>query len=183
MGPGDTDTATAAARLRLIADEFTAPTRSVSSTTARPQARADSPAPLDLGVLDYMQAAVAEVVTHTRAAAPEAGPAPAEAHAVYAWMREHTAHLEDERQRAGEAIVLRQALEHALAMGDEKAVRSLPCPGCGCWGLFWRPATRKVVCVNRYCTDSAGAGRSFTLAHLAQQQIESRATTEARRAT
>lgn len=181
MGLGEADAATAASRLQLLEQEFTTPRRHPGDTGARTRPT-HAPAPLDLGILDHMQAAVAEVVTHTRAAAPHAAPPPARAAAVYDWMRQHTAHLAPERQDAAAAIVYRQSLEHALAMGDESVVRRQPCPDCGCWGLFWRPAARRAACVNRHCADEDGRARTFTLAHLAQQHIATRETA-ARRAT
>lgn len=182
-GTGETDAAAAAARLRLIETEFITPRRHPGDAAARGTRPTHAPAPVDLGTLDYMRTAVDEVIAHTRTVAPHAGPAPADAPAVYGWMREHNAHAEhDEQRRAGEAIVYRQGLEHALAVGDETVVRRLPCPACGCWGLFWRPAARRAACVNRKCTDPTGGANTFSLAHLAQQHIAAR-NTAARRAT
>ncbi|MEU9849296.1 hypothetical protein [Streptomyces sp. NPDC047985] len=173
------DTA-AAQRLRLLQAEFVQPTRS-GPGDGRTPTRAHSTAPINLGVLQQIQAAVQEVETHTRAAAPEAGPfTDPRAERVYDWARQQTAHLDAERQQAREALIYRQSMEHALTTGDTSVVRRQPCPACGCWGLFWREAQHKAVCVNRYCTDEQGLARTWTLAHLAQQYIAERNSAAAR---
>lgn len=179
MGNGaDDTTVTAERRMRLIRNEFTTRAR---STDPGPRTRAPhSPSPIDLDILDHVTRSVAEIVTHTRAVAPDAGPAPADAAKVYAWMRDHTAHLDETRQRVRDTLVFRQSLEHAVRMGDEKAIRRERCPGCECWGLFWRAAAKRAVCVNRYCVDDMGRPSVWTLAQLAQHhmaQIPRRAAT------
>ncbi|MFI2620443.1 hypothetical protein [Streptomyces sp. NPDC018584] len=182
MGTGEADAAatTAAARMRLLEQEFTTPRR--HGDTGRPTRPSTATAPLDLGMHDYRQASVDEVVTHTRALVPEATTPPAKASAVYDWMRQHTAHLANEQRQAADAVVYRQSLEHALAIGDESVVRRQPCPACGCWGLFWNAAARRAACVNQHCTDTRGQARTWSLARLASQHIAARKTS-ARRAT
>ncbi|MEU1133533.1 hypothetical protein ABZ383_27375 [Streptomyces sp. NPDC005900] len=178
MGMGDADSA--AIRMRLIEAEFTTPRRTGDSGR---RARSTEPAaPVDLGILAYMQASVDEVVSHTRAAAPDAPPPPATASAVYHWMDQNTAHLDAEKRQAAEVIVYRQALEHALAVGDESVVRRHPCPDCGCWGLFWRASARRAACVNRHCSGEGQAAHTFTLAQLARRHVASRESA-VRRAT
>lgn len=181
MGPGDTDAATAAAGLRLIQHEFTTRPRT-GDTSGRTATRTTSPAPLDLGILDYLRAHVDEVITHTRAFAPDARAAPHNADA-YDWMRRQTAHLGDAQRLAGEAIVYRHTLEHALTAGEESVIRRHPCPGCGCWGLFWNQAARRASCVNRHCTTESGHPSTWTLAQIAHHHITAREIAAARRAT
>ncbi|MEU6054272.1 hypothetical protein ABZ829_28105 [Streptomyces xanthochromogenes] len=167
MGIGDD---TAARRLRLLATEFTTPARrgSAEVAAARP---AHSSAPLNLGIIDHMRAAVAEVVGQVRETAPDAGPRPEDDTAVYAWWRDGTAHLDDDAQQAREAIIYRQSLEHAIAMGDHDVIRPNLCPGCGCVGLMWDRLRRHVACVNRYCVDDVGLARTWTLAQVAHHHV------------
>ncbi|NEC17899.1 hypothetical protein [Streptomyces parvus] len=159
-------------RLRLLQAEFTQHERR-GPGDGRTATRTTSPAPLNLAVVDRITAAVNEVVEHTRAAdrSRPAGPVPADATRVYEWARQHTAHLDPERQQARETLIYRQGLEHAIAMGDTTVIRKHPCPGCGCWGLLWRPAVQRAACINRYCTDDDGISRSWPLATLAHHHI------------
>lgn len=175
------DDTTTEKRLRLLAAEFTQHQKRGPGDGRTPTAT-EAPAPIDLNIVDHIRAAVHEIEQHTRAAdwARPAGPAPADAADVYAWAREHTAHLDQERQQAREAIIYRQGLEHAIAMGDTDAVRTHPCPECGCWGLYWRTAARRAVCVNRRCTDKDGVANTWTLARIAQQHITAKETTSQR---
>ncbi|MFK8851299.1 hypothetical protein [Streptomyces sp. Ac-502] len=165
----------------------TAPSPNTPGRPADPGPRATrvhSPALLDLGLLDYIENAAREVIAHTYTAVPTAGPAPHDADAVYAWAEEHTAHLDAERRRDHDALLVRQAMEHALAAGDESVLSREPCPGCGCWGaLLWRAAARRAVCVNRYCTDRHGRPSTWSLAHLADRHLAAREARRSRRAT
>ncbi|MGW2844418.1 hypothetical protein [Streptomyces sp. NPDC001274] len=170
---------TPAQRLRLLQEEFVQPART-GPGDGRTPTRTHPAAPLNLGIVDRIRAAVTEMETHTRTAAPEAGPVPADAARVYDWARQHTAHLAPERQQVREALIYRQGLEHALAAGDTTVVRRHPCPECGCWGLFWREQQERAVCVNRYCVDAQGLTRTWTLAHLAQQHVARQAAAAAR---
>lgn len=167
MGIGD-DT-TAARRLRLLQREFTQPER-----RPEPGARRTAPtatAPLNLGIVDYIGAAVAEVEQHTRSAAPDAGDYLGDAAGVYDWMREHTAHLDDERQATREQVIYRQSLEHAILMGNDKVVRPHRCPECQCFGLLWDSARRKAVCSNLDCVDDRGLTNAWSLNRLAFERI------------
>lgn len=180
MGSGDEHTA--ARRLRLLQREFTEPARrgpvpkaeytdEARSSPPHSTAQSRSDAPLNLGIVDYIGAAVAEVEQHTRAQAPDAGPIPADVAHVYEWARAHTPHLEPEMLAVREAMIYRQGLEHSIAMGDVKIVRPQPCPECRCYGLFWDNARRKAVCVNRRCTDVNGLAHAWSLARLAREHI------------
>ncbi|THA22730.1 hypothetical protein E6R18_32815 [Streptomyces sp. A1277] len=168
---GDDTHNTTEQRLRLLQAEFTQH-QNRGPGTGRTATRTEAAAPLDLGVIDHIRAAVNELVTHTRAADPDtqAGPVPTAPADVIDWARDHTAHLDPERQQVREAIIYRQGLEHALAMGDDSVVRKHPCPRCGCWGLHWWPAANRAACVNHYCTDD-GLTSTWTLARLATQYI------------
>ncbi|MEW2393113.1 hypothetical protein AB0933_32605 [Streptomyces venezuelae] len=180
LSQGDADSTTAAARMRLLQQEFTTPRR--TGDTGRRATTTEPAAPADLSVIDYMARQVREVIDHTLAAAPTASRPPAEFAAVYGWMTTHTDEFEDEKRQTARAIVYRQSLEHALKMGDESVVRRHPCPDCGCWGLFWRAAAREAACLNRHCAGE-GPSRTFTLAQLAHQHIAAQETRRATRAT
>lgn len=170
MGLGHDDTT--AQRLRLLQREFTQPVRT-GPGDGRSSRPSHAPAPIDLGVVDRIRAAVYEVEHHTRSSdwtAP-AGPVPADPAGVYDWARQHTAHLDAERQQAREAIIYRQGLEHAIAMGDTTVVRKHPCPECGCFGLYWRQAAQRAVCVNHFCVDANLVSHAWELKRLAHDHI------------
>lgn len=180
MGPGDTDAATAAAGLRLIQEEFLTRARR-GDTGGRTATTTTSQAPIDLTTVDYLRAHVDEVIAHARTLTADARPAPHNANA-YDWMRRQTAHLDRERRLAGETLVYRHTLEHALKTGEESVIRRHSCPGCGCWGLFWNQAASRASCVNRRCTTKTGHPSTWTLAQIAHHHITAREST-ARRAT
>ncbi|HEX5567934.1 MAG TPA: hypothetical protein VFY14_13580 [Streptomyces sp.] len=173
MGAGDDTTRTAAARLRLLGAEFTTPRRAARPAAPPTPRPAHSAAPVDLGVVDHMAATLRELVTHARAANPQAGPPPEDGDDVYQWWSTNTAHLDGERARHRDALVHRQALEHAIRLGEETVIRRIPCPGCRCWGLFWRPASQRAVCVNRHCRPGKGPS-VWTLRQLAEYQVDRR---------
>ncbi|MFF2731735.1 hypothetical protein ACFVS9_27990 [Streptomyces sp. NPDC058008] len=176
--PGDDDTT--GRRLRLLAAEFTQHQRRSPDPTGRTATQAEPPAPINLGTLDYMRAAVAEVEQHTRAADPAAGPYRGSVDRVYEWARERTADLDEERQQAREALIYRQGLEHAIAMGDTAVIRKHPCPQCRCFGLYWRDESGKASCVNHYCVDDDGVSHSWTLQQLAHHYIASKSALSVR---
>ncbi|MEU6016928.1 hypothetical protein ABZ826_23625 [Streptomyces sp. NPDC047515] len=165
---------TTAQRLRLLQAEFVQPTRS-GPGDGRKATQVEAPAPLNIGIVDRMAAAAAEIDDHMRAVEPPAHtparPRPANPADRYEWWRHGTAHLAPQLQDAREQVIYRQGLEYDLAMGDTSFIRRHPCPGCGCWGLFWREAQQAAVCVNHYCVDDDGLSRTWSLAHLAQQHI------------
>ena len=177
---GDDDTT--ARRLRLLETEFTQHQQRGPDPTGRTATRAEAPAPIDLGTLDYMRAAVTEIEEHTRAAdwTRPAGPVPEDATRIYEWAREHTAHLDEQYQQAREALIYRQGLEHAIAAGDTTVIRKHPCPQCGCYGLYWRAETGKAGCVNHYCTDDDGISRSWELKRLAYEYVAAKSGLSAR---
>ncbi|CAM5493301.1 MULTISPECIES: hypothetical protein [Streptomyces] len=175
---GDDETGTAKARLRLLRQEFTTPR---AHRDPGPRTAPTSRPPADLGIIDHMAAAVREVIDHTRAVAPTAGPAPTDA-AVYDWMQEHTAHLGAEQQTARDAMVIRHSFEHALAAGDADIIRWETCPRCACWGLFWQTPTTRAACANSKCVDAKGRPSVWTLAQLAEHRAAAQ-TARSRTAT
>lgn len=177
MGTGADDTA--AQRLRLLQQEFVQPTRS-GPGDGRSSRITESPSLVNLSVVDRIRAAVYEVEHHTRTVAPDADPFTGPAERVYDYCRQHTAHLETEQQNASEAIIYRQELEHAIAAGDTTVVRKHPCPGCGCWGLYWREAAQRAVCVNRFCVDDNGLSRTWELKQLAHDHIAQKSAVASR---
>jgi hypothetical protein len=170
MGMGD-ETATARARLRLLKTEYATPglRQPGPRTRSAPQPRPSTPA--DLGIIDHVAQTVREIVTHTYAVAPDAGPAPADDAAKYDWMRQHTSNLAAEQQMARDAMLARHSLEHALAAGDETVIRREACPRCRCWGLFWRAAGQRAFCANSTCTDPSGRPSVWTLRQLAENRV------------
>ncbi|MFH8483654.1 hypothetical protein [Streptomyces sp. NPDC018055] len=161
---------TTATRLRNLQAEFTQHERRGPSD-GRTATRTEAPALVNLAVLDYVTAATNELYEHTRAAAPDAGPYSGPLPGLYEWARRATADHDTEQQQARETVIYRQGLEHAIAMGDTTVIRKHPCPGCGCWGLMWRPAVQRAACINRYCLDDDGLSRSWELKTLAHHHI------------
>ncbi|WP_331729002.1 hypothetical protein OG693_39185 (plasmid) [Streptomyces sp. NBC_01259] len=172
---------TTAQRLRLLQAEFTQHVQT-GPGDGRSATKTEAPAPIDLGVVDRIRAAVYEVEAHTRAAAPDTGRFTGDAVEVYDWAREHTADLDEGRQQAREAVIYRQGLEHALAMGDTTVIRKQFCPECGCLSLYWRSAARRAVCVQHYCIDKDGLANAWSLARLAREHV-ARKESSARHAT
>ncbi|NJA56710.1 hypothetical protein [Streptomyces sp. NEAU-H3] len=171
-------------RLRDFASSYRQP---IGDTRARERVtgatRTAGSIPVSLDALDHLARTTAELDAIVHKHAPDAAPAPADAYARRDWFMEHTAHLDDDGQREARATVYRQGLEHAIAMGDDKVVRRHPCPSCGTWGLFWRPAARRAACVNTHCADAnGGLPRTWSLARLAAAHT-AREETRSRRAT
>lgn len=164
------DDTTAERRLRLLQAEFTQHERR-GPGDGRIATRTESPAPINVGVLDYINAAATEVIQHTRTAAPEAEPYAGPLPGLYEWAREKTDSLDAGRQQARETLIYRQGLEHAIEMGETCVIRKHPCPACGCWGLLWRPAAHRAACVNRYCVDDDGLSHTWPLKTLAHHHI------------
>ncbi|MEV4975603.1 hypothetical protein [Streptomyces scopuliridis] len=169
------DTDEAAHRLQLLLKEFTIPARRPGD--GRTGTRAHPPVPLNLAVIDHITASVVEVAEHARAAAPDAGPLPAAPAGIYDWWRQSTPDLDEGAVQARETVIYRQGLEHAIAAGDHKVIRKHPCPACGTWGLFWRAAAQRAVCVNQDCTDTKGMARTWELKQLAHEHIAARQRT------
>ncbi|MFH8813084.1 hypothetical protein ACH4GZ_38795 [Streptomyces hygroscopicus] len=125
--------------------------------------------------MDHIAATYREVIAETRAVAPDAGPAPADEAAVYEWMAASTTHLSAEQQLARDAMVLKQSLKHAIALGDVAVLRRVSCPRCACWSLFWRKEDRRVACFNRRCRDRHGLPSTWVLQQLALHQVTMKA--------
>ncbi|MEU7435701.1 hypothetical protein AB0B07_33410 [Streptomyces sioyaensis] len=161
-------------RLRTLhAEHLTPATRSSSNT--RRATRVHPGAPIDLDVLDHIEAAAHEIVAQTYTAVPTAGPAPHEVEALYSWAEQATAHLPAERQQARDAMMLRQSLEHSLHAGDPGPVTAMvryeSCPTCRCWGLMWSRADWVVLCANRRCHDTVGLPTRWSLQEIAERHV------------
>lgn len=130
--------------------------------------------PVDLTVVDHITTSVAELVEHTRAINPDAGPLPTEAEDVYAWYREHTRHAPDMVRQRGDVIVYRQRLEHAIAAGDTSVIRPHRCPACNTFGLSWEKDRQRVICMNRRCLTKAGTTRTWSLSRIAYEHVAGR---------
>jgi len=167
-----TPAARAATSLRYLAAAQTAPRARPSDGPRR--TRPSTPAaPIHPGILDHVTAARREVVEHARAVIPEdlvRGPVPREAVEVYRWYEQHTPYLDAGARRAGEAIMYRQALEHALRARDTTVIRRERCPSCRCFSLLWQGALQAAVCVNDRDLHH-GRPRRYTLAQLAETAV------------
>ena len=177
-GGSDTSASTAGSRLRALQQELAQPIARRGDGQPGRATAVHGPAPLDLGLMDYLDRHVAEAATVTRQLAPDAGQAPRTAE-VYAWMEEQTAHLDAERALVRDAMVYRHNLALAIAAGDDAVVRREPCPGCGCWGTTWNAATRRAMCPVRSCTDKRGRPSTWSLAQLAEEAVRTRALSRA----
>lgn len=176
MGNGHSTTTTAATRMRLIRTDQLASTSSRRSDEPSGRTRSThAPTPVNLATVDYLTAAVDEVVTATRAANPDAGPPPADRAEIYTWMRQHTAGADQTRQQVIAALELRQSLQHALRLGDDRdlkaIIRTAPCPRCRTWGRQWDARSQRVVCLNLRCVDDKGRPSSWTLQQVAEEHV------------
>jgi hypothetical protein len=171
---GDSYSTTAARRLRTLAEHHLTPPMRPSDGMPRPTT-VHASTPVNLDALDYIDAAAHEVIAHTYTAVPTAGPAPHEADAVYDWAEQATAHLDDERKKKHQVLVVRQSMEHALRAGDETVVRRETCPRCGCWGLFWSPYAQVATCVNKRCATKSGRASRWLLQQLAEHHVARKA--------
>ncbi|MER6092495.1 hypothetical protein [Streptomyces bluensis] len=189
MGAGDEDAETAAQQLQLMAAHYVRrqPAPPQPGTIRGTGGPTYPPLPIDTGIVDRMRQSVAQVTDYVQSHVPDAGEAPQNA-AVYAWMVEATRHLDDKRRLAAEAIVYRQTLEHALAMGETEVVHAFlkrqPCPDCRCWAsLTWVSGATRAVCINRRCVNEHGQAHSYPLAYLVHRHIRTRKQSPARHAT
>ncbi|RSS35232.1 hypothetical protein [Streptomyces sp. WAC08241] len=181
MDSGDINAANA---LRILRTEYLAPS-GTRRTGRRTATATEAQAPLNLELVDYMTQAVTEAVETTkelRAGQPVTAPPPADAEDVYRWMVEETANLDEERQKARDALIYRQGLEHAILMGDHKVVRPHPCRRCHTYGLHWDRDNEVVACLNEHCADNNGEPTTWTLEQVARHYINRR-TRAAVRAT
>ncbi|MCF0086640.1 MULTISPECIES: hypothetical protein [unclassified Streptomyces] len=176
-----TDAAAAAQSLHLLAAYFRQHPATGPSLRAAPTATAS--APLNLGAVDHITAAVTEVADYTRQAAPDAGPLPEEARDVYRWMIENTSAAPEAVQFQRDVLIYRQHLEHALRMGDKAVIRPHRCPACRTFGLLWRAPAGKALCTNRKCVAGDGTSRMWTLHQLAHEHVQEMAKVGEARAT
>jgi hypothetical protein len=132
----------------------------------------EAPAPIDLGILDYMVSARAELVEHTRTHADTTVPVPSAQADVYAWYGQNRTHLDEEAFRAGEAIIYRQSLEARILAREIRDFWPERCPSCSCFSLRWHPALQAAVCLNTKYDSEDGAPRRFTLGQIAENAVE-----------
>lgn len=180
MDIGDEDTDTAAGRLHQLHIYYreypvTGP-EGHSYISGGPRATRTSPSlPFNADVVDHIQASVQEVIQHTRAANPKAGPLPPEVEGVYDWCHEHTAHADEAVAERTAALEYRHRLEHAIRAGDTQVIRPHRCPGCGTVGLSWQAPIQRALCLNRHCARrNGGVARTWSLANLAYEAVASK---------
>jgi len=171
-----TEDDTAASRLGTLLAHFTqhpvTGPAGRSFVSAAPRATPDAPAaPINLEVVDHITASIREVVDDTLAANPDAGPLPARVEAVYGWYVANTINAPEAVRQRRDTIVYRQALEHALAMGETKVVRPHRCPDCDTFSLMWSRPLSQIVCTNRKCTTDDGTSKIVTTARIAYHHI------------
>jgi hypothetical protein len=155
-----------------------------SYISSEPRATAVHPgAPANLAAVDHIDATVRELADYTREANPSAEPLPERVQDVYRWCVENTVNAPEDVQRVRDTIVYRQRLEHAIAMGDTKAVRPIRCPACRTFGLMWRPEQQRAVCTNGRCLTKDGLSHRWSLARLATAHIEAQQEMSRVRAT
>lgn len=185
MGDSDSTThhtATAAARLRLLAATRLTPQPSAPDGPSRTPGRHGAP-PLNLGVLDQIARTADEIDTLLAAFGDTHPRTPHTAEGIYAHLDAACTRLglDEHRARQRDALVIRQSLQHALAAGHEDAIRRHRCLDCRCWSLFWDTAEDTARCANRHCAERRGGRHAaFTLAQLAEHAVQE---TPARRAT
>lgn len=170
MGDEDTIAKTARARMVVLQGEIAEPHARPPGPSGRTRAPFPS-GPAPIGLLDHLQAAYDEAVTHTRALAPQAPPAPADQREIYRWMNEATRDLEEEKRLVLRALTYRQGLEHAIRAGDDLVVRPATCPECGCFSLVWDADRRRVVCIVTDCRRD-GRPTALTLHEVAVHEVE-----------
>jgi hypothetical protein len=163
---------TAAKRLRHLHEYYLK--HPVTGPTPRRPPTIEASAPLNLATLSHIQTSVREVTELTRAANPDAGPAPSRPEAVYDWCRQQTEHADETTQQRLEAIEYRHYLEHAIRAGDKKVIRKHRCPECRTWGLMWDATSQRALCTNTECVDSDGCSTTVTLARLAYEHVTAR---------
>lgn len=131
--------------------------------------RVHSPALIDIGLLDYLRSHTAEFTRFARKAVYGPLPAtPADPGDLYAWA---SSRVPGDSRDELDAIAWRQATEIALRDRDQKPIRQLPCPACGCWGLVWDAVTGTIVCLNLRCVTDIGAPVTWTLRQLAVHAV------------
>jgi len=178
MGIGDTSD-TAATLLRRLAVHYRQhPVTSGSGhsyISSEPRATATAPGiPVNLRVVDYIDDSVDEIEREVRAANPDAEQRPEELDRVYQWYVESTYNSPESVQQRRNTIVVRQAMESGIAMGDTTVVRPHRCPACRRLSLLWEARTSRALCTYTPCRDENGRARRWTLANLAYEYIAAR---------
>lgn len=168
MGTDTEDTA--GTRIGLLHRHFRDHPR--TGPAERPTRRSVPGTPVNLAIIDHLTASVTEVTDHTRAVNPDATPLPERVEDVYRWYMANTAQAPEAARQRRDAVICRQQLEHALAMGDTTVIRPHRCPSCATFGLFWQEAAGRAMCVNRDCAAlNGGIHRTWTLARLAYAHV------------
>jgi hypothetical protein len=168
----DSDNTRAEHSLRLLAQHFRE--HPVTGPTGRRATSVTPGTPVNLAVVDRIDAAVRELADYTREHAPDASPRPAAVEDVYRWCVENTATADEHAQLRRDVTIYRQHLEHALAMGDTKVIPPHRCPACRTFGLRWKPSLQRALCTNRRCTTRDGLSRTWSLGRLAWQHVSER---------
>lgn len=178
MGIGDNADDTAATNLRLLHYLRTRPVTGPEGHSFVSSASRATPTgpgiPYNTDVVDHIRSCVSEIAADTRAVNPAAGPLPERVDAVYAWYLENTKSAARAQQQRRDTIIYRQALEHAIALGEFKVIRPHRCPQCRTLGLFWKAALKRVLCTNSRCLTDDGLSNTWDLARLAYEHIAGR---------
>ncbi|GHC37051.1 MULTISPECIES: hypothetical protein [Streptomyces rochei group] len=166
------DSVTAAARALRLLDSPDLRHHPATGPTERRSPSTTPGAPLNLGLVDYLDKTAGEVIALTREIAPDAGAAPSRLADLYGWSENATGDADEAQQAYRDLVFEKQRLQHAVRLGDTTEVCKNPCPGCGYWGLMWDTAAQRARCTNRRCTTPEGLSTSWTLTRLAAQTIE-----------
>jgi hypothetical protein len=164
----DSAAATASGRMKIVHDNFLTRGRPPIGT-GRHATATEAPAPLDLDILDYIEAKTAETIAFTHQVAPDADRAPREPSEVPRWAVEATATAGPYEQQARDALLYKQALESALLMGEKWRIRRHPCPRCETWALFITGG--RIVCAHTRCTGDDGLASTWTTAQIAHAHV------------
>lgn len=170
MGNGDDDTA--ATNLRLLDQHFRQ--HPVTGPTERSAPTAKATTPVDLNIVDHIQACVTEITTDALAVNSRPSPLPDRVADIYTWYLENTKTAGEAQRRRGATIIYRQKLEHAIAMRDYKVIPPHRCPACRTFGLMWRPQLQRALCTNMKCLNDEAMSNTWTLARLAYEHIAGR---------
>ncbi|MDX3532472.1 hypothetical protein P1P75_40295 [Streptomyces sp. ID05-39B] len=165
------DIAGAAAKaFRLLnSPELRQPAR--TAPTGRRSPSTTPQAPLDIGLVDYLDQHYAEVITHTRALTDGHIPVPRQRDDIYEMCTEALGNADQAQRLQAQVMLERHRLEHAVRLGDVNVVCKEFCPGCGCLGLMWAHAAQRARCTNKRCRTPDGVASNWTLARLAAQKV------------
>lgn len=176
LGDGDTSmghsTANAAASALRLLNSPDLRQHAARGPQERPTRASTPNTPVNLALLDYLQAHKHEVIDHARAVAPDCEPLPLDDNQIYDWYLRNTIGAVGADRRHRKYLLARHALEHAIRLGETNVVRKHPCPECGGWGLFWDDLGKRARCSDVDCRTPDGMAFSFTLARLAAQEAQ-----------